>query len=135
MDLKDLFRLPEEQGEGENPKTESPLKSLEADLKLYSESIKEVAAEILTEGISSYPIFVAHQHEVKLGEIILNKDELNTSWSINASTLEEFVEKDIIKKDKKDRFISQYKNASDFMCLLVVVPEGANFVFSPYEKI
>ena len=132
MDLKDLFRLPEEQGEGESPKTESPLKSLETDLKIYSESIKEVATEIIVEGISMYPIFVAHQHEVKLGELILNKDELNTSWSINASTIEEFVEKGIIQNDKKERFINQYKSAKDFMCLLVIVPEGANFVFNPY---
>ena len=90
MEIKDLLN-PEESGEGK-PK-ESPLKSLETDLKLYSESIKEVALEILTEGISSFPIFVAHQHELKLGEPILDKDELSTSWSIHASTMEEFVEK------------------------------------------
>ena len=132
MDLKDLFKLPDEQGEGENSKPDSPLKSLDTDLKMYSESIKEVATEIMVEGISLYPIFVAHQHEVKLGEPILNKDELNTSWSINASTVEEFVEKNIIQEKKKARFISQYKDPQNFMCLLVIVPEGANFVFRPY---
>lgn len=132
MDLKDLFKLPEEQGEGENPKTESPLKSLETDLKFYSESIKEVSNEIIVEGISIYPVFIAHQHEVSLGEPILDKNELNTSWSIHASTLEEFLEKGIIHPEKKERFIKQYKNAHDFMCLFVIVPEGANFVFYPY---
>jgi hypothetical protein len=131
MELNDLLNL-ENNNEGKNPEKESPLKSLEADLKFYRESIKEVSVEIRIEGISSYPIFIAHQHEVKLGEPILDKDELNTSWTIHASTLEEFEEKGIIHPDKKDRFIKQYKNSHDFMCVFVIVPEGANFIFFPY---
>jgi hypothetical protein len=87
----------------------------------------------MVEGISACPIFVAHQHEVKIGEPILDRHELNTGWSIHASTLEEFVEKGIIHPDKKERFIKHFKNAHDFMCLFVIVPEGANFVFYPYQ--
>jgi L-cysteine desulfidase len=117
-----------------NRPKESPLKSLEIDLKLFSESLREVAVEIMVEGLSSYPIFVAHQHEVKLGELILDKEELNTEWTIHASTLEEFIERGVIKKELKQRFIDSYKNAHDFMCVFVIVPEGANFVFFPYSK-
>ncbi|MGZ3751973.1 MAG: hypothetical protein ACXVAU_11885, partial [Mucilaginibacter sp.] len=73
----------------EEKKKESPLLSLEKDLKLYKESMREVAVEIMVEGLSKYPIFIAHQHEVKLGEPILDRYDLNTEWSINASTLEE----------------------------------------------
>ncbi|MXV49343.1 hypothetical protein GS399_00045 [Pedobacter sp. HMF7647] len=131
MDLQDLLN---EQSEENQPKKETPLKSLEADLKFYNDSIKEVAVEIMVEGISAYPIFVAHQHEVKLGEPILDKDELNTNWSIHASTLEEFVEKGIIQESRKEKFIKQFKNAHYFMCLFVIVPEGANFVFFPYKS-
>src|SRR5690606_8877799 len=93
----------------DNKKKTSPLLSLEEDLKLYAESLKEVAVEIMVEGISLNPIFVAHQHEVKIGETILNKDELNTKWTIQASTLEEFIEKGIIHPDKKESFIKNYK--------------------------
>ena len=131
MEIKDL--LDQENNNADNFKKGNPLESLEADLKMYSDSIKEVSAEIIAEGVSSHPLFVAHQHEVKLGEPILDRNELNTSWSIHASTLEEFVEKGIIHPDKKAKFIKQYKNASDFMCLFVIVPEGANFVFYPYK--
>ena len=113
---------------------ESPLLSLEVDLKLFNESIREVAVEIMVEGLSRYPIFVAHQHEVALGEIILDKDDINSDWSINASTLEEFVERGIIKKELKQRFIDTYKKPEKFMCVFVIVPEGANFVFFPYVK-
>jgi len=130
MELQDLINHSED---GQAPKKDSPLKSLERDLKFYSDSIKEVSVEIMAEGLSAYPIFVAHQHEVKLGEIILDRAELNTSWTVQASMLEEFVEKGIVLPEKKDRFIKYYKDPDQFMCLFVVVEEGANFVFFPYQ--
>jgi hypothetical protein len=122
------------EGSGAEKKTtvESPLVSLRRDLKLFSEPIKEVAVEIMVEGLSKYPIFIAHQHELKLGEVILDRHDLNSSWSIHASTLEEFLERGVIKPELKQRFTDTYKNPKDFMCVFVVVPEGANFVFVPY---
>jgi len=123
-----------EERNNESEKKDSPLVGLEKDLKFFNESIREVAVEIMVEGLSSYPIFIAHQHELSLGELILDRRDLNTEWSIHASTLEEFVEKGVIKEILKDRFINSYKNPHDFMCVFVVVPEGANFIFYPYVK-
>jgi hypothetical protein len=130
MDPEELLN---ERNNEEKP-APSPLLSLEKDLKLYNESIHEVAVEIMVEGLSRYPIFIAHQHEVKLGEPILDRYDLNTEWSINASTLEEFTENNVIKKELQERFLKTYKNPDDFMCLFVIVPEGANFVYYPYKK-
>ncbi len=126
--------LNEERNNGDGEKKESPLVSLEKDLKFFNESIREVAVEIMVEGLSSYPIFIAHQHDLKLGEVILDRHDLNTEWSIHASTLEEFLEKGVIKEILKDRFVKSYKNPHDFMCVFVVVPEGANFIYYPYFK-
>ena len=88
----------------------------------------------MVEGLSLYPIFIAHQHEVAVGEMILDKEDVNSDWSINASTLEEFIERGVIKKELKQRFIDSYKKPEDFICVFVVTPEGANFVFFPYAK-
>lgn len=132
MKIEDLL-APNEGGGEENKKKESPLKGLQVDLDFYSESLKEVANEIDVEGLSSYPIFVAHQHEMKIGELIINREELGTQWTIHASTLEEFIEKGLIQKEKKELFEKNYKDPSEFMCVFVVVPEGANFVFYPYK--
>ena len=131
MDPEELFN---EDGNSAKPKKESPLVSLERDLKFFYESIREVAVEIMVEGLSNYPIFIAHQHELNLGELILDRNDLNTEWSIHASTLEEFVDKGVIKPILKDRFVNTYKDPYEYMCLFVVVPEGANFVFYPYPK-
>ena len=121
------------QNDGQQGPPDSPLISLKKDLEFYKDTLREVAIEIMVEGLSNYPIFVAHQHQVALGEIIINHTELGTSWTIQASTLEEFQEKGIIQSSKKDSFLQSYKPADDFMCVFVVVPEGANFVYFPYQ--
>lgn len=134
MEINDLLRAPQAGGDGQQSQP-SPLISLQKDLDFYSDSIREVAIEIIAEGLSAYPIFIAHQHVVNFGELILDKDELGTNWSIHASTLEEFIEREIIKPDRKARFIKHFKKPEDYMCLFVVVPEGANFVFYPYRGV
>lgn len=133
MDIEDLLKGGQPSGAAADGKTpRSPLHSLKSDLDFYKESIQEISTELMTEGYTLYPIFVAHQHQVDVGEMILDREELNTRWSIQASSLEEFVERGIIKEEKKAHFIKQFKPAKEYMCLFVVVPEGANFVFYPF---
>ena len=132
MDIEELLPLQPEE-EGRNEKKVSPLVSLEKDLELYKDAIHEIASEIIAEGVSMNPIFVAHQHIVSIGEMILNKDELNTNWTIQASMFEEFVEKGIIKPELKEIFLKTYKKPEDYMCVFVIVPEGANFIYYPYN--
>lgn len=134
MESEELLNNFGAKGNGESKPKVSPLVSLEKDLSFYADSIKEVAIEIMVEGISTYPIFIAHQHEVSIGEVILNRAELNTDWTIQASTLDEFVQKGIIHPDKKEQFLKTYKKPENYMCVFVVVPEGANFVYYPYPK-
>lgn len=135
MDFSELLNNgPVAGGDGQQAQKPSPLQSLKIDLDFYSESIKEISTEMIAEGYTAFPIFIAHQHEVSLGEVILDRAELNTNWSINASSLEEFVERGVIKDYKKTQFESTFKNPKENMCLFVIVPEGANFVFYPYKK-
>lgn len=133
MDFSDLLSGGAAGANDQGTKKPSPLQNLKIDLDFYSESIKEISTEMLTEGYTLFPIFVATQHEVSLGEIILDKNELNTNWSVYASSLEEFVDRGVIKEERKAAFEKTYKKAEDFMCLFVVVPEGANFVFYPFK--
>lgn len=119
-------------GNPNEKKNESPLKSLETELILYSDSIKEVAEDIIEE-LSKYPIFIAHQHEARIGELIIDKEELATEWNIHASTLEEFIERGIVKAEKEEFFKQNYKDPNAYICVFVMVPEGANFVFYPYK--
>ena len=130
MNIEDL--IGDVNGADDQKFQESPLVSLKKDLEFYKDAIREVAVEIMVEGLSAYPIFVAHQHEVALGEMILDHQELGRQWTIQVSTYEEFVDKGIIQDAKKDTFLQNYKSADDFACVFVIVPEGANLVFYPY---
>ena len=56
------------------PQSVSPLVSLGNDLKFYSESLKEVAMEIIESGLSSFPVFIAHQHQLNFGKLLFDKN-------------------------------------------------------------
>jgi hypothetical protein len=112
---------------------EQYLQSLRGDLILYKESLKETAADMIKEGFSDFPIFVAHQLEIELGEPILDRTELGTNWTIHASHLEEFVEKGLVQKERETLFKETYKDPAEFACLFVVSKEGGRFVFIPYD--
>lgn len=133
MDFQDLLNAQPADGEGQSPTSSSPLQSLKVDLDFYKDSIQEISSEMIAEGYTLYPIFIAHQHEVSIGELILDKTELATNWSINASSLEELVQRGVVKEDRQVYFEKQFKPADKFMCLFVIVPEGANFVFYPFN--
>lgn len=111
------------------------LKSLKKDLEYYNDYILGFSREILDSGISKYPIFIAYQSgAVKLGSQVIDHSSLYTTWSINASALEEFVKKDIIARDKVDAFRQHYKDPETHMCVFVVVANEAGFAYLPFKK-
>ncbi len=109
------------------------LHSLKGDLILFKPSILEVSREIISEGISKHPIFIAHQVKIPIGEIILDHTELAMAWSISASTIEEFIEHHLIEADKEALFVSNYKDPEKHICIFMISEGGASFVFVPYE--
>jgi hypothetical protein len=58
--------------------TEQILNSLKADMILSREIIKETAFDMIEEGFSHFPIFVAHQMDqvVPIGENLIDHNEL-----------------------------------------------------------
>ena len=74
-----------------NETFEIQLNALKADIDFFSYSIKEVAVDMVKEGFTKYPIFIASEHEVKIGELILSRADYARDNDIYASTLEEMV--------------------------------------------
>ncbi len=109
------------------------LDSLQKDLGIYKEPIMEASLSIVGEGISDYPVFIASKEFFPIGELILDKEELETTWSIFASTTEDLIKAGIIQVDKARFFITQYKPVKEYICLFVVASETeAGFIFVPY---
>ena len=103
---------------------------LEKELSPYKKILAQASDVILDEGVSKYPIFVIHQQEMDMG-VLLIQAGTKFRWSVNASTLEEFVTKEIIFHEKAQEFIATYKDPEIYLCLFVLSELGAKFVFLP----
>ncbi len=105
------------------------LSLLEEELKPYKEVLGKASDAITNEGVSNYPIFVVHQHQVDIGIPIIEKEKINGQWSINASSLEEFVTKNIVRIERIETFKDVFKPPSQHLCLFVLSEIGATFIF------
>ena len=100
-------------------------------LEAFSAVVKDAAKKIKEEGISNYHIFVAHQDETNIGIPIIKRTENGGIWSINASTLEQFYTKGLIKKEKLEDFKNLYNNHRHDICYFVLSEIGAQYIFVP----
>lgn len=112
---------------------EQSLIELQGDLRKYRKMLGDASTAIVEQNVSNYPIFIAHRHIANIGLSLLDKVESKTSWSLNVSTLEEFVTKSIIPYDGMEKFKQIYKNPSIYMCVFVLDPSMNQFVFYPYQ--
>lgn len=105
---------------------------LEQEMEPYRKIMTQASEVILAKEVTKYPVFVAHQQEIELGIEISKQDELKgLKWSIHASSLEEFVAKQIIHPDKVDEFKTNFKSTDTYVCAFVLSELGAKFVFLP----
>lgn len=112
--------------------TETPYLELQKDLAPYLSMLGAAADTILDQDVSRYPIFVLHQlEELEIGIPLLQASPPEVRWSVQVSTLEELATKRLIEMGKVDHFRAVYKNAQEFLCLFVLTPTSANFVFLP----
>jgi hypothetical protein len=108
---------------------------LQHELDTYRKIMTQAAIVILDQDVSKYPILVAHQQELELGVPIFKREENKGSkWSIHASSLEEFVSKQIVYPDKIEEFKSNYKSIDSSVCVFVLSELGAEFIFLPIKK-
>jgi hypothetical protein len=107
--------------------------SLKSDLRIYAEMMKEVSNDIIKEGFSTHPIFIASEQELKIGELLLDKNDYAANFHIYASTLEEMVSINLILESKKAAFIQNYKNPKTYMCVMLIANNAASIAFYPYQ--
>jgi len=109
-------------------------KQLERELRQYKPIMEKAADSILDQEVSKYPIFIIHKGELPLGITLIDKEKTKGEWSINASILEEFTTKQIIKTERIENFRNIFKDPSAHLCLFVLSEAGANFIFLPRSE-
>lgn len=106
------------------------LKAIEEVLQEFKPILIKAADIIVTEDVSRYPIFIINMDEINIGIPLLSNEEAQSSeWNIHASTLEEFYVKKMIEADKIDDFKKTYQSPDTHLCVLIVTPQNANFIF------
>ncbi len=110
------------------------LESLNNDIALVGEQLKEIAQRVIDEGISDYPVFIASQEMVDIGKPIFDRDEVSVNWFFNASILEDFVRRDLVKRENLGRFQRTFGDPAEKACIFVITGMDGQFVFVPYEQ-
>lgn len=106
---------------------------LQEELQTYKSVFRKAADSVLDMEVSSYPIFVIHQHSIELGIPIVEREKVKGNWSVNVSSLEEFVSKQVIQPEHIEDFKRVYKDPGLYFCLFVLSELGAQFIFMPGE--
>ncbi len=107
---------------------------LEDDLRRYRKALNQAQEVMLDQEVTAYPIFIFHQQELEMGVPIILASEQTGVWSIHASSLEEFMVKNLINAEKIPDFQKLFKEHNHHFCLFVLSELGAQFIFYPRDK-
>lgn len=110
------------------------LGKISQDFIKVSDNIKEASYQIKKRGFSDFPIFIMCKTEIALGQLLYKKEEVGTEWHYFVTYIDEFIQKELIEKERVDEFKNNYKNPDEFCCLFVIEGEVAKFVFIPYPE-
>jgi hypothetical protein len=111
---------------------EKELKALQEELAEFSGQLLEITRELLKERVTEFPIFIAHQSDVIIGEVIIDLKEYEVPFSLSVSTIEEFVETGLIQKDKLIAFREAFGNPINNMCVFWVHGDNARYILFPF---
>jgi hypothetical protein len=109
------------------------LGTISEDFVKVADTLKEASYQIRTAGFE-YPIFPICKREQPIGQILLQPHVNGTAWNYYASFLNEFVQRDLVAKDKVEDFEKAYKDPDEFCCLFVIDPQFTKIVFIPFPE-
>lgn len=115
-------------------KEQQILSTLEGDVKVLKDALKDTITEIIKQGFSNYPILIAHIEDLKIADKVIDKEMFNTTFHFSATILEVMVKKGIIKKEAEDAMKQKITESKDAACILLLHPEVMKFVFYPLSK-
>ncbi len=110
------------------------LGTISTDFVKVCDTLKEASYQIRKAGFA-YPIFpISQDEEQPIGQLLIKKNEQSLAWSYYASFLDEFVQRELVGKEKEDEFKSAYKDPDEFCCLFVIDKAFTRFVFIPFPE-
>ncbi len=111
--------------------TVEKLLSIQKGLQKYTSYVQDSWQTVLVNEISKYPILIFSPIPIEVGVLIIDRENAPETWSVNISTLEEFVVKKLINQEKIEEFKKIYKEPEENYCAFVISDLGAQFMFFP----
>jgi hypothetical protein len=108
------------------------LGTISQDFVKISDTLKEASYQIRKRGFSEFPIFPVCKTDQPVGQLLIDIKTNETLWNYSASFLDEFVQRELVMKDKEESFKEIYKDPDEFCCLFIIDEEFTNFLFIPY---
>lgn len=109
------------------------LGTISSDFARVADTIKEASYQIRKAGFE-FPVFPICAEEQPIGQLLLSRPDLDTAWNYYASFLDEFVQRELVAKEKEEEFKQAYKDPDEFCCLFVIDKDFTRFVFIPYPE-
>ena len=110
------------------------LGTISEDFLVVAETLKEASYQIRDRGFSDHPIFPIGKIDLPIGQLLVGRGEMATNWNYYASFLDEFVQREIVNKERVSEFEQAYKNPDEFCCLFVIDDNFTKFLFIPYPE-
>ena len=110
------------------------LGTISRDFVVVAETLKEASYQIRKRGFSDFPIFAISKGNIPIGQLLLGREDLATTWNYHASYMDEFVQRGLIDKNKEEEFKKTFKDPDEFCCLFVVDLDFTKFTFIPYPE-
>lgn len=109
------------------------LGTISQDFVKVADTLREASYQIRKAGFT-FPIFPICKTPQPVGQLLIDKDASQTAWYYYASFLDEFIQRELVAKDKVEDFEKAYKDPDEFCCLFVVDEAFTNFVFIPFPE-
>jgi hypothetical protein len=109
------------------------LGTISQDFVKVADTLKESSYQIRKAGFA-FPIFAISKENIPIGQILYERQLLHLEWNYYASFLDEFLQRELVSKEKEDEFKNAYKDPDEFCCLFVVDRDFTSFVFIPYPE-
>jgi len=107
------------------------LGTISQDFVKVADTIKDSSYQIRKSGFL-FPIFPISKGVQPIGKLLIEKNLMHLEWNYFASFLDEFIQRELVTKEKENEFKSVYKDPDEFCCLFVVDERFTGFLFIPY---
>lgn len=109
------------------------LGTISQDFVKVADTLRDASYQIRKAGFE-YPIFPICKELQPVGQMLIDRNPHDMEWNYYASFLDEFVQRELVTKDKVEEFHEAYKNPDEFCCLFVVDKAFTRFVFIPFPE-